>query len=252
MIGAGKMGALTAKLLRRDGVAELFIANRTLAHGEKLATQVAGRAVPLAAVPELLGRVELAFGATDAPRHVVEATTSGLVLDARGSMLLLIDLGVPRSIDPRLGELPQVRLLDVDDVAPVVADERRRAEVDIRQAELIIEAAVAAFGHWWAARPVTPAIASLQHRAELIRTAELERALRKLGHLSERDREVVKALSVGIVNKLLHQPVTRLRHAAGDDPAIGTVIELFGAAAATEPSSVCPEEAPVGPGERTG
>jgi glutamyl-tRNA reductase len=111
---------------------------------------------------------------------------------------------------------------------------------------------VAAFVEWWNARPVTPAIASLQQRAELIRAAELERALRKLGHLSERDREVVKALSVGIVNKLLHQPVTRLRQATGDDPAIGTVIELFGYEAGG--AAVCPDTAPepVSAGERIG
>lgn len=241
VIGAGKMAALTAKLLRRDGVAELLIANRTLEHGEALAAQVDGRAVPLAAIPALLGRVDLAFGAAEAAAYVVDRTACAAILGERQTPLLLVDLAVPRGIDPRLGELSQVRLLDVDDVQPVVAAERQRAEADIRHAGLIIDEAVAAFGGWWQARPVTPAIASLQQRAELIRTAELERALRKLGHLSDRDREVVKALSVGIVNKLLHQPVTRLRQAAGDDPAIGTVIELFGDAAAPGPDAISPE-----------
>lgn len=251
VIGAGKMAALTAKLLRRDGVAELLIANRTPEHGEALAAQVGGRAVPLAAIPELLGRVDLAFGAIETATPVVSEIRS-----ARATPLLLVDLAVPRSIDPRLGELMMVRVLDVDDVQPVVAAERQRAEADIRQARLIIDEAVAAFDGWWQARPVTPAIASLQQRAELIRTAELERALRKLGHLSDRDREIVKALSVGIVNKLLHQPVTRLRQAAGDDPAIGTVIELFGYPGPSVPDAIRLEPEPavasVGSGESTG
>lgn len=258
VIGAGKMAALTAKLLRRAGVAELVIANRTPEHGEALAAQVAGQAVPLAAIPELLGRVDLAFGATEASAYVVALASCVAIVGARQAPLLLVDLAVPRSIDPRLGELPQVRALDVDDVQPVVAAERQRAEADIRQAGLIIDEAVAAFDGWWNARPATPAIASLQQRAELIRAAELERALRKLGHLSDRDREIVKALSVGIVNKLLHQPVTRLRQAAGDDPAIGTVIELFGYVGAQGPDTNGPKFDPepvaaaVGSGERTG
>ena len=250
VIGAGKMAALTAKLLRREGVAELFIANRTPEHARALAEQVDGRAVSLAAIPEVLARVDLAFGAIEAAAPVVSMVT--LADLSRESPLLLVDLAVPRSIDPRLGELPQVHVLDVDDVQPVVAAERQRAEADIRQAGVIIDEAVAAFGHWWTARPVTPAIASLQQRAELIRTAELERALRKLGHLSDRDREIVKALSVGIVNKLLHQPVTRLRQAAGDDPAIGTVIELFGYVADPAPDDLVPEPAATGAGESIG
>lgn len=254
VIGAGKIAALTAKLLRRDGVAELIIANRTLEHAQALAAQVAGRAVPLVAIPELLTTVDLAFGATEAPGYTVDLAMGTSCPRAREAPLLLIDLAVPRSIDPRLGDLPWVRVLDVDDVQPVVAAERQRAEADIQRAGLIIDEAVAAFGHWWNARPATPAIASLQYRAEQIRVAELERALRKLGHLSDRDREVVKALSVGIVNKLLHQPVTRLRHAAGDDPAIGTVIELFGFDGASRSNPVCPEtaSAPVSSGESTG
>lgn len=228
VIGAGKMAALAAKLLRREGVAELFIANRTLARGEALAARVAGVAVPLAAIPGLLNRVDFVVGATASPSHVIAAAISGAALGERQTPLLLIDLGVPRTIDPALGELPLVRLRDVDDLEPVAAAERRRADADILEATIIIEEAVAGFVEWWQARPATPAIASLQRRAETIRAEELERALRKLGHLSDRDREVVKALSVGIVNKLLHQPVTRLRQVAGDDPAIGTVVELFG------------------------
>jgi glutamyl-tRNA reductase len=257
VIGAGKMATLTAKLLRRDGVAELMIANRTPARGAALAAQVEGRAVPLDAVPGLLPAVDLVFGATGAtgaPALVVDAAMTTAALRERATALLMIDLAVPRSIDPRLDELPAVRLLDVDAVEPVVAAERQRAEADIGQAEQIIAEGVATFMRWWRARPVTPAIASLQHRAEQIRVAELERALRKLGHLSERDQEVVKALSVGIVNKLLHQPVTRLRHAAGDDPAIGTVIELFGIDGASVPALGEPEDAltPVSSGERSG
>lgn len=229
VIGAGKMATLTAKLLRRDDVANLYIANRTAERGEALAAQVGGQAVPLSAIPGLLGSVDLVFGATEAADLIVEAGAVAGVLGARSRPVLLIDLAVPRSIDHRLNAVAQARVLDVDDLEPVMAVERQRAEADIARAGVIIEAAVAEFDRWWSARPVTPAIASLQQRAEQIRTAELERALRKLGHLSDRDREVIKALSVGIVNKMLHQPMTRLRHATGDDPAIGTVIELFGA-----------------------
>lgn len=258
VIGAGKMATLTAKLLRRDDVAELFIANRTPERGEELAAQVGGRAVPLSAIPDLLRQVDLVFGATEAADLIVEAGAVAPVLGARERPLLMIDLAVPRSIDHRLNELDRVRVLDVDDLEPVMAVERQRAEADIARAEVIIDAAVAEFERWWSSRPVTPAIASIQQRAEQIRTAELERALRKLSHLSERDREVIKALSVGIVNKMLHQPMTRLRHATGDDPAIGTVIELFGmtngATSTTPEAGASPEPSPASttPGERTG
>ena len=228
VIGAGKMATLTAKLLRRDGVAELLIANRTADRAAALAAAVGGRAVTLDMLPAALAGVDLAIGTAEVPAYVLTAGDLARMRPAPAAPLLLLDLAVPRSLDPGLAALPGVRLHDVDALEPAMAEARTRAAADIRAATTLIDAAVAEFMGWWQTRPVSPAIAALRRRSEQIRAAELERALRKLGHLSDRDREVVKALSVGIVNKLLHSPVTRLRHAEIDDPTVGAVMELFG------------------------
>jgi glutamyl-tRNA reductase len=229
VVGAGEMGTLTARLLRAAGVGDLAIANRTLARAESVAAASGGRAVHLSDIPAELARVDVAFGAAGiaAGAHLVAADA----LDGpKGSqeMLLLVDLGVPRTFDPALAERAGVRLLDVDDLHASTADLRERYRRELFRAEELVEQATAAFMEWWRARAAVPAIAALRGHAEAIRRTELDRALARLGHLSPRDREVVAALSAGLVNKLLHGPITRMQDGEGQAFAIFAARALFG------------------------
>lgn len=211
VVGAGEMATLAAKLLRAAGVADLVVANRGEARGAALAAAVGGRDVSLAALGAVLPGVDVAVAAAAAPGYLVDEARLGEAIAGRATPLVLIDLAVPRVVDPALGEHPSVRLVGVDDLADVAAAHRARHAVEAGRAEGIVEAAVDAFDAWLAARVAVPTVAALRDRAEAVRTAELAAALRKLGHLSERDQEVVAALSVGIANTLLHAPLTALR-----------------------------------------
>ena len=219
VVGAGETGGLTARILRNSSVADLVIANRTFERAEALAADTNGRAVPLEM--DTLRR-EVA----NADAVFVAATTSEYLLDLslvgeRAHPLIAVDLSVPRAIDPEVAHHPLVRLFTVDDLDEVAAGHRERYEREVGQAEALVEDATEAFSDWWRTRDVVPTIAALRDRAESIRERELERTLRRLHHLPERDRNQVEALSVAIVNKLLHDPITGLkadtRHGTHDD-----------------------------------
>jgi glutamyl-tRNA reductase len=142
--------------------------------------------------------------------------------------VVFVDLGVPRTIDPTVGALPGVLLFDIDDLERGSAETRELAATDTEAAKRMVATGCDEFQQWWAARESAPAIAALTQEAEHIRLGELERALRKLDHLSDRDKNVVAALSVGIVNKLLHQPVSTLRTDPGRGETAEAIRKLFG------------------------
>jgi glutamyl-tRNA reductase len=228
VVGAGEIATLTARVLRNMDVAGLVIANRTPARAARLAGDTGGRAESLDALPTELARADAAFVAVDAARHVIDATT----IRPRETPLVLVDLSLPRAVDPAVGAIPGVRCFDVDDLESVSVEQRRRYAVEVAQAEALVERAIDDFYAWWRERAAVPAIATMHARAETVRQAELERALRRLGHLSARDRAQVAALSRAIVNTLLHEPVTRIKQQThtGDDwqDAARAIERLFG------------------------
>jgi glutamyl-tRNA reductase len=171
--------------------------------------------------------VDVAVAAAAAPGYLVTPDRLAAALAARTAPLVLVDLAVPRVVDPALGEHPLVRLVGVDDLAAVAAGHRARHGAEVAKADAMVEAAIESFDAWLATRGAAPTIAALRRRAEAVRAEEFESALRKLGHLSDRDRNVVAALSVGLVNKLLHGPVTELRQGADRD-ALDHARRLFG------------------------
>jgi len=227
VVGAGEIGGLTARILRNSGVADLVITNRTLARAEALAHDTGGRAVPFNTL-----RAEIA----DADAVFVGATPPGYLIDLalvgeRALPLIAVDLSVPRAIDPETANHPLVRLFTVDDLQDVTAAQREKYGHEVRQAETLVAAATDTFSDWWRTREVVPTIAALRERAETIRESEVQRTLRRLHHLSDRDRNQVEALSVAIVNKLLHDPITALKadsqHGTHEDAAL-VIRRLFG------------------------
>ncbi len=231
IIGSGKMGTIAAGLLQKAGVRHFTIASRTLARACELARRWGARPLTLRHIPAALADVDAVISATAAPHYILERADLEATLRRRARPLLIIDLAVPRDVDPALGELPGITLVDVDGLQAVVERNLAMRHNTRQAAERLIAEEVDAFRAWLATRRVAPTIAALRERAEAIRQAELERALRRLDHLSPRDREVVAALSRRLINRLLHEPTVRLRAEAAHgngEPYRQVIEELFG------------------------
>jgi glutamyl-tRNA reductase len=148
--------------------------------------------------------------------------------------IVLVDLGIPRAIDPDFRDDAGVQLFDIDDLEQYSTNRRESSEADVERARSMVAEARDEFLRWWIARESAPAIAELSAKAEQIRANELERALRKLDHLSDRDRNVVAALSAGIVNKLLHEPISALRGSLDGGETTSAMRKLFALADESE------------------
>lgn len=218
VVGAGEMAELTARVVARNGGVIGGVANRTLANAAELAERVGGRAVPLAALPEAIADADILISSTDAPGYVVshEAVRFGVGSRERRP-LLIVDIAVPRDVDPAVREIPGVHLFDIDDLRAHCGhnQEQRRGEAEAVQR--IIDAEVERFDAWWRTRPAIPAIQAVRRRGEEARQAELAEALARLRHLDAADRAVVEDLSRALVNKLLHDPTIRLKELAAAD-----------------------------------
>jgi glutamyl-tRNA reductase len=223
VVGAGKVGELAARNLATRGAEIVAVANRGGERAEELARPFGGRAATLEELPEVLASVDVVISCTSAPGFVLHASD---VLDRKGRPLFLIDLAVPRDIDPAVNELAGCYLYDIDDLRAVVEEtlvgRRREAE----RAEAIVAAEAERFRAWQASLDVVPTIASLRARAEEIRSAELSKA-----KLSDDERRAVESITAQILNKLLHLPTVRMKEAAAAADGVlyaDAVRHLFG------------------------
>ena len=217
LIGAGEIGELTARSLRSRGAEIAFVANRTTARAAEVAARFGGAPLPLDAVAGELARADVVLSTTSAPGWVLDRAAVEAVLPARkGRPLFLIDLAVPRDLDPAIHELDGCYLYDIDDLEAVVAETLAGRRREAERAEAIVAEEAERFRAWRVSRGVVPAIAALRARAEEIRAAELTRASGRLRGLDPEERRAVEALTAQLVNKLLHDPTVRLKAAAAD------------------------------------
>ncbi|HYQ79974.1 MAG TPA: glutamyl-tRNA reductase [Anaeromyxobacteraceae bacterium] len=231
LVGAGKMGALSAKALRELGADRVLVTNRSAERGSALAEQVGGQAEPWERLTSLLSLADVVLVSTGAPSYVVTRDLATQVMKLRrGRSICLIDVAVPRNVDPACADLANVYAYDIDDLQKVVHETRQmRAEEAIR-AEAILDSEATAFAREREARAALPVLASLRRRAEEIARTEVERTLAHVGgRLDEKARRSVEAMALAIVNKLLHGPTARLKQAAssGDTALPGAAAELF-------------------------
>jgi glutamyl-tRNA reductase len=232
LAGAGKMGALSAKALAVLGADRILVTNRSQERGLALAAQVNGHFRAWDELQRLLSEADVVIVSTGAPSYVLTREMLEKAMKARRHRsICLIDLSVPRNVDPACGQLADVFPYDVDDLEKVVAatHEARRGEAE--RAEAIVEAEVTAFVREREARAALPVLAQLRRRAEEIARAEAERTLSQVGaKLDEKGRRSIEAMAQAIVNKLLHGPTARLKAAAssGDGSLAGAAAELFG------------------------
>jgi glutamyl-tRNA reductase len=216
VLGAGEMGEGMAVALAGAGVGEVAVANRTAARGKHLATRVGGRAVGIDDIPDALVAADVLLASTGSADVVIERGDIETVMERRdGRALLVVDVAVPRDVDPGVRQVFGVTLLDMDDLKNFVEhslEQRRREVGKVRE---IIAEELDRFRLDRSARELAPLVVALRDRGDAVRVAELERFRAKLESLDPVAREAVEALARGIVNKLLHEPTVRLKEAAG-------------------------------------
>jgi glutamyl-tRNA reductase len=232
LVGAGKMGALSAKALASLGADRILVTNRSPERARALADQVGGAARDFVELPHLLVEADVVIVSTGASSYVITTELVHAAMKARRHRsLCFIDLAVPRNVDPRLADLDNVYAYDMDDLQKVVHATRSAREGEALRAEAIVEAEIMAFAAERETRAALPVLAAVRRRAEEIALAEAERTLAQVGaKLDEKGRKSVEAMARAIVNKLLHGPTARLKEAAssGDTTLPGAAAELFG------------------------
>lgn len=216
VLGAGDMGEGMAVALAGAGVADIQVANRTRSRAQALADRIGGRTVAFGSLGAALTEVDVLLTSTGAPEPVLTADDLHPVLEERaGRPLLIVDVAVPRDVEPSVRHLDGVTVLDLDDLrafARAGLEDRRR---EVTRVHGIIDEEVQDYLRDVLARQAAPTVASLRARAEEIRAAELDRLRTRLVGLDDRQREAVEAVTRGVVAKLLHEPTVRLKDAAG-------------------------------------
>lgn len=230
-IGAGETAKLTVKHLQASGVRDIVIANRTLDRAEKLADLIGGTAVTMAEVGQYLQHVDVVISSTGAPGYVLtRQQVAEAVRHRRGRPIFLFDIAVPRDIDPEIGQLEGAFLYDIDDLQAVInANLQERAE-EAKLAERIVVEEMDKFNGWLASLEVIPTIRMLRDKVDTIRQGELARAMNRLPDLTDRERAVIEAMTVSLVNKILNAPTQHLKGMAGEGTAgeaINTISRLF-------------------------
>jgi glutamyl-tRNA reductase len=241
VVGAGETAELVARALVSRGVRTVFVANRHYDRAIGLAQRFEGSAVRFEELPEQLQAADIVVTATNSPHHIVERDELAEVMAGRGGRpLMLIDIAVPRDVEPACREIAGVSVADIDDVQQIVERNASGREAEAKRAERIIEVELERFERWLAALEVVPTIAALRERGDEVVRRVLAENEPRWESLGEADRERLEALAKAIASRLLHEPTLRMRRSAGSDDAyvyVSALRELFGLDVETEPES---------------
>jgi glutamyl-tRNA reductase len=241
LVGAGETAELTARALAARGVETVFVANRHHNRAIGLAQRFGGRAVRIDELPARMEDADIVVSSTNSPHHLIERDDLELVMEARdGRPLLLVDLAVPRDIEPECREVEGVSLHDVDDVQAIADRNASGREAEARRAEHLLDSEVARFERWLGSLEVIPTVAALRRRAEEVVERVLAENESRWESLSEADRERLAVMARAIANRLLHEPTLQLKRSSEDEDAYARVHalrELFGLDVDTAPIS---------------
>lgn len=230
IVGAGKLGGLTADWLADTDPDRVLVHNRTPDKAERLAGRIGAGAVTTGGLVDALTVADLVICCTGAAAPVIDApTVTAAVADRQGRGLVLLDLGMPRNVEAACGELDDVDLVDLERVREVT--DSTVTGTTIEAARRIVEEEASRFRDWTRAVQVDPTIKALRERAEAVRRDELERLSSKLSELDDREHQAVEALTSGIINTLLHEPTVRLKRFAsggGAEEYVLALRDLFG------------------------
>jgi glutamyl-tRNA reductase len=232
IVGAGKMGRLAARVLRRAGGSNVVIVNRTDTRAHSLAGEFDAVARPWSELVDVIAAADIVISSTTATGIVIDRATVASALEKRASddLLLIIDIAVPRDVDSSVAQLPGVTLRDIEDLRAVVETTGRARLAEVSAVESIIATEVDSFLHWERAAQAAPTASALIDKAEGIRRAELDRAASALEGLTPGQREAVEHLTRRMVAKLLHSPLSKTTELAGsarDDLYLAALRELF-------------------------
>jgi glutamyl-tRNA reductase len=239
VIGAGEQGERTAQALKDRGAHAVFVANRHYDRALGLAERYSGTAVPLDELPTELARADIVVSCTASPHQLVGREELALVLEGREDRpLVVIDIAVPRDVDPSVRDLPSVTLYDMDDLEQEVARNMSGRAAEAERAQELVETDVERFESWLASLDVLPTIRGLRERADAIAQQVLTENAPRWESLSDADRERVAAMCRALVARLFHEPTIRLRDGAEDEASymhVAVMRELFGLDPAAAP-----------------
>lgn len=231
LVGAGKMAESAARHLRRAGSGDLFVTNRTRSRADLLAEEFGGQAVGYEDFFGVLPEIDIVIASSAAPHYVLTTGAMREVIGRRrGRPMFLIDIAVPRNIEPAVNELEGVFVYDIDDLGRVVQSNLAARKNVAEQAEEIIDEEVQRMLLRLKTREVAPTIVDLQEHLEQVRTGEIERLRGRLGPLTSQQEEAIDAITRGIVNKIAHAPIIELRRKADDPEGLAlmtTIRKLF-------------------------
>ncbi|NNM96445.1 MAG: glutamyl-tRNA reductase [Candidatus Dormibacteraeota bacterium] len=239
ILGGGSVGGAAARLLRRAGVDPLMVVRRG-PRATALAEALSAELVEIGDLPALAPRFRVVVCSTTSESRVLSRETVAAIRrsQAPGGRLLILDLAVPRDVEPEAADLTGVELLDIDHLGDVVAANLGSRERHRPRAERVVEAAVTQLVEELEGRGAAPLIAALVDRAEVVRQGELRRAISRMGVVSELERAQLERLTQAIAAKLMHQPITFLRQHADDPQRRRVLEEAFGLAPAEADAEV--------------
>jgi glutamyl-tRNA reductase len=224
LVGAGKMSELSARHLKRSGVGRIFVTNRTHDRAVEMARVFEGGIIEYDKLVQALPEMDIVIASSGAPHYILRKDEMRRVIAGRKNRpMFLIDIAVPRNIDPAVNELDNVFLYDIDDLQRVVEQNLKGRLQVAEQAEEIIREEVDRMMERLKAREVAPMIVSLQEQLEQVRMSEIERMRGKLGALTPQQEEAIDALTRGIINKIAHGPITELRKGAAHPEGVHLV-----------------------------
>jgi glutamyl-tRNA reductase len=215
VVGAGEIGDLTTKYLLQNGVNSVIVSNRSYDKAVEMAGLLNGRAVRFDQLSEELRNADIVISCTAASHYVIkEENCREALLERQGQNIILIDIAMPRDVDPALRNIDGVYIYDIDDLQGVINMNFSARQKAANMANDIIAEQLVEFNEWLASLYVVPVIAALKNHGETIKQNELKKAFNRLGKVSDREREIITALANSVVNQLLHFPVVNLKEVA--------------------------------------
>jgi glutamyl-tRNA reductase len=217
IIGAGEMCELAARHFVNNGISKVLVTNRTFERAEKLAEEFDGKAVPFDSFVDHLAEVDIVMTSTGAPNFILGKRQMEEVLKRRKNRpMFLIDIAVPRDIDPKVNGISNTYLYDVDDLQGVVQANLKERQKEAGKAEAIVEQEIGQFHLWLGNLEVKPTVIALRHKLEEIRQQELEKTFGNLKDLTGKQRKSIEAMAGAIINKILHKPTAILKNSQND------------------------------------
>lgn len=218
ILGAGKMSELTAKHLSGAGAEEVIVANRTFARAQELASKFSGTPCSMQEAMQRLEEVDILISSTGAEGYVITSAQVAQSMKQRPDRpLFMIDIAVPRDIDPAISELQNVFLYDIDDLEGIVESNMEMRRGEALKIEDMIEEEISSFANWLQTLGVKPVIRALQEKSSSIHESTLESLFNKLPELDERQRKVIRRLTKSIINQMMHDPINRIKELAGEE-----------------------------------